>query len=239
MNQYGAPFEAASFFIGGNAKMTDKICYLFGAGERCGHPAPLSAWDFVIAADGGYDYAVSAGIVPDLLIGDFDSISAKPQFHNTISLPKMKDDTDMAAALNVGWERGFRTFHIYGGTGGRIDHTLANIQCVADIAKRGGKAFLMDKDTILTAIHNDHIAFDQSASGIISVFAFGNTAEGVTESGLKYPLSDAVLSNTHPIGISNEFIGTASRISVNSGTLIITFSRSDRELQNGQCASGV
>jgi thiamine pyrophosphokinase len=204
--------------------MNEHICYIFGAGERFGNPPPTVRGDFVIAADGGYDYAVSCGITPDLLIGDFDSISAIPKFDNTITLPKIKNDTDMSAAIKEGYKKGYRTFHIYGGTGGRTAHTLANIQSIADIAQRGGRGFLFDKDGVITVIHNSHIEFGADAKGFISAFAFGEIAEGVTETGLKYSLSEATLRNTYPLGVSNEFCGKPSRISVKNGTLIIIYS---------------
>jgi thiamine pyrophosphokinase len=209
--------------------MNDKICYIFGAGERYGSPPPPASGDFVIAVDGGYDYAVSCGITPDLLIGDFDSISEIPEFENTITLPKIKNDTDMSAALREGFEKGYRTFYIYGGTGGRISHTLANIQSIADASRRGGRGFLFDKDSVITVIHNSYIEFGADAKGFISVFAFGDIAEGVTESGLKYSLTEAVLRNTYPLGVSNEFCGKPSRISVKNGTLTIVYSSQKKE----------
>jgi thiamine pyrophosphokinase len=205
-------------------QMNDRICYIFGAGERVGSPPPPAPGDFVIAADGGYDYALSCGIKPNLLIGDFDSISEVPEFAHTITLPKIKNDTDMSAALEEGYKKGYRTFNIYGGTGGRIDHTLANIQSIADIAQRGGRGFLFEKNSVITVIHNSQIEFGAEAAGFVSAFAYGRIAEGVTETGLKYSLSEAVLRNTYPLGVSNEFCGKPSRISVKNGTLIIIYS---------------
>jgi thiamine pyrophosphokinase len=205
--------------------MNERVCYIFGAGERCGSPPPPSPGDFVIAADGGYEYAVSCGIKPNLLIGDFDSLSEIPEFENTIVLPKIKNDTDMSAALSNGFEKGYRTFQIYGGTGGRFEHTLANIQCLGDIAKRGGRGFLICKDSVITVIHNSYIEFGSEASGFVSVFALTDIAEGVTETGLKYSLSDALIRNTYPLGVSNEFTGKISRISVKNGTLIVIYNK--------------
>jgi thiamine pyrophosphokinase len=206
--------------------MNERVCYIFGAGERYGSPPPPAPGDFVIAADGGYEYAISSGIKPDFLIGDFDSLSEIPDFSNKTILPKIKNDTDMSAALSNGFEKGYRTFKIYGGTGGRFEHTLANIQCLGDIAKRGGRGFLICKDSVITVIHNSYIEFDEKAEGFISVFALTDVAEGVTETGLKYSLSDATIRNTYPLGVSNEFTGKKARISVKNGTLIIIYNQS-------------
>lgn len=208
----------------------EPICYIFGAGEHFVSPPVIKSQDFVIAADGGYDYLIKYEIKPNLLIGDFDSLKeAFPKNIDTIILPKEKNDTDMSAALHTGLEYGFRCFHIYGGTGGRLDHTLANIQCLANLAELGAKGFLYDKNTIITAISDSCITFPAHQKGTISVFAHSETAKGVYEKGLKYTLSDATLKNTYPLGVSNEFQGVKSSVSVTKGTLIIIYSTLSKE----------
>ena len=203
------------------------VCYLFGAGDYFIDSVTPKSTDFIIAVDGGYLWLKEHDIVPDLIVGDFDSmsddISSQISQSNAgiITLPPEKDDTDMSAALNEGWKRGYRIFHIFGGTGSRLDHTVANIQLLADIAVRGGRCFLFDKDTVITAIHNTCIEFPAISSGIVSVFSHSDISSGVYEKGLMYPLTDATLRNTYPIGVSNEFVGAQSSISVRSGTLIV------------------
>lgn len=201
-------------------------CYIFAAGEHFEPPSALGPQDFVIAADGGYAYAEQHGITPNLLVGDFDSLPMPPSGRaDMVVLPREKDDTDMIAALQEGWQRGFRAFHIYGGTGGRLDHTLANIQCLADLAGRGARGYLYGKDTVITAIKNSGISFTSGCTGVVSVFAHSDIATGVSETGFKYPLTDTTLYNTYPLGISNEFTGTPSSIVVRTGTLIVIYPR--------------
>lgn len=205
--------------------MKNGICYIFGAGDYYGPlPSPAKE-DFVIAVDGGFTHLKAQDISADLLIGDFDSLQepVRTLDTNIIVLPQEKDDTDTMAALQAGRSRGFRTFHIYGGTGGRLDHTLANIQCLAYLCQVGAQGFLFDRGTVITVISNSRIAFPAGAQGLISVFALSDVASGVCESGLKYPLLDAVLQNRYPVGISNSFTGTASEISVRDGTLIVIY----------------
>lgn len=203
----------------------EPICYVFGAGEHFVAPPDVSSHDIIIAADGGYNYLKKFHIKPDLLIGDFDSLNGPlPENIDTTILPKEKDVTDMGAALDIGFRRGFRLFHIYGGTGGRLDHTLANIQCLARLAKLGARGFLYDKDTIITTISEGCITFPAHQRGTLSVFAHSENAIGVCEKGLKYNLNDAALKNTYPLGISNEFMGVESSVSVANGTLIIIYS---------------
>lgn len=201
--------------------MKNNICYIFGAGEHFGPPPLPNPGDFVIAADGGYEYLALNGVRADLAVGDFDSLGAPPRGANTIALPREKDDTDMAAALRAGLERGWREFRIYGGTGGRFDHTLANVQCLAELASQGARGFLFGRDTAVTVIRDGSVSFPAGCAGTVSVFAHSDVAEGVFEDGLKYPLRDATLYNTRPLGVSNEFTGAPAFISVRTGTLII------------------
>ena len=104
--------------------------------------------DYVIAVDGGLSYCGILNVEPDLIIGDFDSVSeqeklAVEQLQQTVPekicrLPECKDDTDMLAAIKKGLELGYTDFRIYAATGGRFDHTLANIQCLLYLKNHGG-----------------------------------------------------------------------------------------------------
>ena len=207
------------------------ICYIFGAGDYYGAPPSFAKEGYVIAADGGYEYMKQNGIRADMLVGDFDSLEKIPQHDNIRILPQKKDDTDMVAAIRAGWEQGCRIFHIYGGTGGRLDHTLANIQCIADLSMRGARGFLYDRDTVITAITDADIFFPAGCMGTVSVFSHSDMAIGVCVTDLKYPLHDAILYNNYPIGISNEFIGAPGSIKVRSGTLIIIYPKAIQEAE--------
>jgi len=202
---------------------SEGICYIFGAGDHDGNHAPPGPDDLVIAADGGYAHILKYRLPVHMIIGDFDSLPDPPENIPLVRLPKEKDDTDMAVAIRYGLEAGYSVFRIYGGCGGRIEHTLANIQLLAALAQQGEQGFLFDGKTVMTAIHNGAIAFSERATGYISVFAYSETAFGVRVKGLKYPLNDAVLRGTRPLGVSNEFIGKTSEISVSEGTLIVVF----------------
>jgi len=190
--------------------------------------------DYVIAADAGYLELVSHNIIPDLVIGDFDSLGSLPVHPNIIQSPTEKDDTDMMLAVKQGLVRGYKTFIINGGLGGRLDHTLANIQILVYIVKREASGVLLGNDICMTAISNGSVKFIQSASGYISVFSAGGTAEGVTLSGLKFPLDNATLTSDYPLGVSNEFIGATSTVKVRSGTLIITWTGKPEELTDNR-----
>ncbi len=206
--------------------MREPVCIVVGAGEFRETALPVGPRDLLIAADGGADHLRSLGRVPDVLIGDMDSL-AEETTAETIRLPREKDDTDMRAALRLGWERGYRRFRIYGGLGGRLDHTLANLQCLADISNRGGCACLLGEDFAVTAVTDGVFELPRGRQGIVSVFAVSDRAAGVAIHGLRYELEDAQLTSRFPIGVSNESDGTGGRISVADGTLLILYPRGE------------
>lgn len=199
----------------------DGTCYIVGAGAFYDRDFVPEAGDFVIAADGGYGTLTARGTDMDLVVGDFDSMGFRPDHPKVVDLPVEKDDTDMMAAIRLGWERGYRTFRLYGGTGGRVDHTLANLQSLMWLSTRGGRGFLIGEDWTAAAVTDGDMTFAPGHSGFLSVFCQGDRAEGVTLEGLKYPLKDAVLTCDFPLGVSNEFTGVASRVAVGKGTLLV------------------
>jgi len=206
-------------------------CYIAGAGEFSGSEPPARD-DFIIAADGGYAELARRGIIPDLVVGDFDSLTDVPRHPNIVRIAAEKDDTDMMLAVKYGFERGCGSFVIDGGLGGRLDHTLANIQLLAYIAQKGARGVLTGRDICVTAVSNGALRFEKGACGYISVFCAGGAASGVTLTGLKYPLNDAVLKYDYPLGVSNEFTGAPAAVEVRAGTLIIMWAGGLRWLKD-------
>ena len=199
-----------------------KICHIVGAGEMGGARIDVRPGDFLIAADGGYREVLAQGLKPDLAVGDFDSLGSVPENENVVQHPVMKDDTDMMLAVKLGFERGYDRFYIYGALGGRLDHTLANIQTLMYIANRGGQGWIIG-DCCITAIRDSQARFTAEARGVISVFCLSGEARGVTIRGLLYPLEDHTMYSDVALGVSNEFVGEPSSISVADGTLVIHF----------------
>ena len=206
------------------------ICYIIGASFNAEQISiPHGSDDYIIAADGGYDLLKKHNIEPDIIVGDFDSVSSTVNHNFTIKYPAEKDDTDSFLAYKLGYEKGYRKFVVYGGTGGRMDHTIANIQMLCHMAKNNARGFLVGNSTVITAIYNSKINFPKNNVGKFGVFAFGRNAEGVNIIGAKYSLEDAVISPEYPIGVSNEFIGRNSEISVIDGTLVLVFYETEKE----------
>ena len=190
-----------------------KCCYLVCAGEM---KTPLNIekkpFDKIIAVDGGLKKLRQAGIVPDLIAGETGKL---------LCLPVEKDVTDSYAAAMAAADEGFERIIIFGGTGGRTEHTFANVQLLAALAKRGVKGFLADDGRTLFVSDGGTTKIAARKSGYVSVFSLDTKCEGVTLKGLKYPLSGYTLTNEFPIGVSNEFIGQTAEIIVEKGVYLV------------------
>lgn len=197
------------------------VCCIVGAGDCDSFDFKKQEGDIIIAADGGYNHLKKFNISPDIVIGDFDSLGYIPDNISFIKLPKEKDVTDMYAAAEMGIDRGYKEFLIYGACGGRLEHTISNIQLAAMLADKGKKCVIKDCKTKIIAVRNGTIEFDDTNKGYISVFSHSDKCSGVTIKGLKYVLENTTLTNVFPIGVSNEFIGEKSSVTVDNGTLII------------------
>lgn len=198
-------------------------CFIFAAGTFYGlreRPAP---GDFVIAADAGYQTCRQVGVTPDLLLGDFDSMEIPADFSNIRRSPVEKDDTDTMLAIKTGLAEGCGEFYLYGGTGGkRLDHTLANLQSLLYLCRRGARGWLYDNDFVWTVIENESLTVEKTVEwGLFSAFCLGDRAEGIDETGFQYPLRDAVLTPEFPLGVSNHILESAATITVRRGALAV------------------
>lgn len=196
-------------------------CRIVGAGDFDIADFKPDENDYIIAADGGYKYLTDNEYIPDVLVGDFDSLKEIPEHPYIVRHPVMKDDTDMMLAVKLGLEKGYKEFCIYGALGGRLDHTVANLQLLSYITDKGAVGYITGGDISITLIKNSSVHFMAGMNGTVSVFAVDEKAEGVYERGLKYTLKNAVICNSIPIGVSNEFIGVESEITVENGKLLI------------------
>ena len=178
----------------------------------------------VIAADGGLVHTNALGLTPQIVLGDFDSLGYTPAGANVF--PVEKDDTDAMLAVRKGLELGCDRFLLYGSLDGpRLDHTVANFQTLQFLADHGATGYLIGKDHIVTVVKDGEITFPAEATGIVSVFCMGSDATGVTIQGLQYGLEKGTLSAGFPLGVSNHFVGKASRISVKDGSLLVIYDR--------------
>ncbi len=221
----GAEYIALSPAMIYNEIVSERPCVIFGAGEY-GEKAPVLPENaFVIAADGGCKKCAEYGITPDLLIGDFDSLKTDPAVFGckTVRLPAEKDVTDTDAAVAEALKRGCRSFVLYGCTGGRPDHTIANIALMKRLSLSGMKAEMRGNGYTYTAVTDGTVYLPAREKGYVSVFSLSEKSTGVYEKGMKYSLDDAVLTDTFALGVSNEFTGRDVYISVEKGTLMAVY----------------
>ena len=178
----------------------------------------LCAGDLLIACDLGLERCKEKSLVPDLVIGDFDSLGFVPDVKDLIKLPVKKDDTDTGYAIEYAIKNGYKEIAVYGALGGHLDLTLASVQLLAGAAKRGIKARFYAEDCVVTAVTDGAVILPGSDKRF-SLFAVDDCA-GVTIEGALYELQNAPLSPFMPLGVSNRQKGE-TRIAVKSGTLIV------------------
>ena len=214
--------------------MSKGNCILIGAGDLAVSEIPIKENDLCIAVDGGYEYCKLLEIAPDYIVGDFDSIGekeaenvaqiAKTEEEKVMILPVEKDDTDMLAAIKLGLSKGYQSFRIYGGMGGRIEHTIANMQCLLYLKEQNAVGYLMDGTGMILVAKEEEIGFQDSLEGYMSLFSMGEKAV-VTIENMKYPLQEQEVTNSFPIGISNEFIyGSKAKVTVHKGAVVMIVS---------------
>ncbi len=177
---------------------------------------------FIICADAGYANAKAMGLHVDLAIGDWDSISKEEIIADEIiTLPHEKDDTDLHFAAKYTVEQKFEEVQLLGVLGGRFDHTIANINTLTFLTKQHVFAYAQDETTYCTVIENSSITLPRKENKYISVFSLCEKSKGVSLKGLHYPLQNATIYNSFPVGVSNEFEKDEAVISVEDGTLLI------------------
>ena len=197
-------------------------CVIFGAGEYDGARPAYNRNAFYIAADGGLAVMRDCGLTPDLVIGDFDSLNAPlPAGVPTVKLPVEKDVTDTDAAAAEGLKRGCSRFEIYGGLGGRPDHTLANYSLLARLSQQGKQAAAYGGGFEISAVTNGRIGFPAGKTGAAAVFSWTDESRGVTIKGLKYELENGTLKSDFALGASNSFTGEEAFVEVKEGTLLV------------------
>ena len=188
----------------------------------------IKADDFIVCADRGYINAMQQGVEPHVIVGDFDSA---PPPQNTsakvITLPCEKDDTDSYYIARHIVKDEYTHAVFCGVTGGRPDHTFANIQMLKFMAENGVDTQIVDKDSTYRVLIDGTIVLEPIENSYFSIFSLDEKCIGVSERGGKYQLSDMELTNDFPIGVSNEFVGNSVEITVKKGALLIITTRKD------------
>ncbi|MGI6620677.1 MAG: thiamine diphosphokinase [Bacillota bacterium] len=193
----------------------------------------------VVAADSGCEFLKHHNMVPDVVVGDFDSSQPETVAHfrlagcSIISLAQEKDKTDTEVALDLIASRGYGAAIVIGATGGkRLDHELANVFLIEHYAKRGLDLILHSEDTVIFGVSGVEYPFgipERVFSGNpgdwVTVIPLTPQLAGVNATDLKYRLDSATLRRGSTLGVSNEMLGTTASISVRSGFALVVLNR--------------
>ena len=177
--------------------------------------------DFLIYCDGGLKHLEKLKILPNLIIGDFDSFKNPNLDIETIVLPREKDDTDPMAAVKEGVKRGYKDFLLLGVIGERLDHSLANVSILLYLDSLNLKGKIIDdySEMLLVSKKEELVSDEFSYFSLINILS---NAKGVNVINAKYPLIDATLPTTYQYTISNEVLpNKVSKISLKEGTLLL------------------
>lgn len=190
-------------------------------------------FDVILAADSGMDFLYRTRILPDIIVGDFDSVSPKVldyfrehEYIDICALNQEKDDTDTEFAIREAIRRGAKEITIIGGTGTRIDHVLGNISLLGIGLEEGISIELLDAHNRIRMIDHSVVLKKAEQYGkYISLVPYSEKVTGVTLRGLKYPLTDHTLGGFNSLGISNEIVEQEATIELASGKLLVIESR--------------
>ena len=180
--------------------------------------------DLVISADAGYLLARKFDVVPNIAVGDFDTLGEYDFSPETkvIRLPSEKDMSDTDAAIDIALREGASEIVIIGGLDGRLDHTLANMRAVEELTRRGIRAYINDGRNRVRYLFNSSELIAKEGFKYLSLVCLGKRARGVTLKGVKYPLLNATLLRERAsFAISNEIISPCALVAVRRGELLL------------------
>jgi thiamine pyrophosphokinase len=183
--------------------------------------------DMIIAADGGARHCLAAMILPQVVIGDFDSLTPieldklQGLGARLIRYPARKDFTDLELALEYAREQGAEQITILGGLGQRWDQTLANILLLAgSITQRARVSYIDGNQEIVAIRESQKLEISGQPGDTVSLIPIQGDAQGITTCGLEYSLDDDSLNFGTARGVSNILIGEHATVHLKHGFLI-------------------
>ncbi|HHT69352.1 MAG TPA: thiamine diphosphokinase [Limnochordia bacterium] len=209
---------------------TSSSALILGAGDDVPHDPPRieehGQDTLVICADGGAALARNWNLTPQIIIGDQDSLDAATRTHwESQDVPfhavsPVKDETDMELAVNYAMQHGAKRITLVGGWGGRIDHSLGNIELLYRLALEGIENVLLTKDHCLSAFCRAFQAKVHPGS-FVSLIPLTPKVIGVSTEGLLYPLQEANLQKGSTFSISNVAEREGISVTIGDGVLLV------------------
>ena len=188
--------------------------------------------DCIIGIDRGLEFCYKYNIIPQYILGDFDSIAPEVlEYYENSGIPveryqPEKDATDTRIGLELALKLKSREIFLLGATGGRLDHYMANLKSLLIPLEQGVQTWILDSQNVITVLdHGIKISREQQFGKYISFFSMGDKAEGITLAGFKYPLKNFTMVNSDEIGVSNELIEDMGEITFRSGIILMIMSK--------------
>lgn len=203
-----------------------KKCLIISGGDFCSLP-PETKYDYIIACDKGLQYSADLGLCPNLAIGDFDSYEYNIDDFNACEVqkyPSRKDDSDTMLAIKYALAHGYSHIIISCALGGRLDHTMANIQAMSYVASHKGICEIISSSEHLISTAGPMLTLPKQKDYSLSLFSMSDSCI-VSISGAGYDVENITLSNTFPIGLSNYWVQDYVNIKISDGILLVVMSR--------------
>lgn len=190
----------------------------------------LKKYDCIVCSDGGAGHAYRMNVVPNLMVGDFDSLDKNIMKYymdsgvKVLKFSSEKDSTDTQLAIDEAARLGADTIDLFGATGTRLDHTMSNIYHLFYIRELGCRGNIIDEHNRIFLAEKENRLYGKKGQ-IVSLLSLTEDVKGITLEGFKYPLKDAVLRRGNSLCISNEMIRNEAFIYKDSGELLIILSK--------------
>ncbi|MFI3163136.1 MAG: thiamine diphosphokinase [Bacillota bacterium] len=200
-------------------KKTQKIGGLFLNGEFDKSEITQN-FDLVVACDGGYKNAIDAGITPNVLVGDMDSLVKTPDGVKIFKYPSEKDFTDGEAGLEYLVENGCDEIFIYFGLGKRLSHTISNLQMASKYAGQANITFFGMQEKVM--LKSGTFSLNEKIGSTISIAPISGQVHIISSKGLKYPLESLTLQTNSARGVSNIAVGKIQEVTFQEGVLLVS-----------------
>lgn len=190
----------------------------------------IKSYKTVIAVDGGMNHLKKVKILPDILLGDFDSFDLKRIDKEKIKIKKYKTDkdfTDGEIAIDYIIDKNIKEVDIYGALGKRIDHLLGNVHLLEKLLLNKITGKIVTYNSVLR-MFDDEITIKTKEFDyfdVFSILSYSKVINGLCIKNAKYSLENKTLYRKNTLGISNEFLKKDIKISINNGICLAILSR--------------
>ena len=190
--------------------------------------------DCIIGVDKGLEFCYRNHVIPDWILGDFDSISKEviDWYRKQQEIPirqykPEKDDTDTRLGMELALKLGSDKIFLLGATGGRLDHYMGNLQSLLITARKEKEGWILDEQNAITVRKAGKICIhkEEQFGKYVSFFSMGDEVTGLSLTGFQYPLDGYTLKNSDGIAVSNQLLDDCGIIEFETGYLMMVMSK--------------